>query len=163
MDFSAYKCDSTTHSQRKASSEQGSALLGLLGIDLTDLNVLLGLDCSPITAVGVGSGNTCNTNTVSCSNGIVVCILDDFIICLSAHSLSGQHRYWLRPHICLIVANRSGSIYQLVCDMLSRFCLINCTFPHAMNVVLLRISRRPRMPDLERYAVIYIKQLLFVR
>ncbi|KAI0093278.1 hypothetical protein BDY19DRAFT_923062 [Irpex rosettiformis] len=60
-------CDST----ESANSAAGSALLSLLGIDLSDLNVLLGLTCSPISVVGVGSGSECSGTTVSCSNGIV--------------------------------------------------------------------------------------------
>ncbi|KAI0737143.1 fungal hydrophobin-domain-containing protein [Daedaleopsis nitida] len=51
----------------KASSPSATALLGLLGIVLSDLNVLVGLNCSPITVVGVGSG-ACSTNTVSCQD-----------------------------------------------------------------------------------------------
>ncbi|KIP11930.1 hydrophobin, mutated [Phlebiopsis gigantea 11061_1 CR5-6] len=60
-------CDST----ESANSAVGAALLGLLGIDLSDLNVLLGLTCSPISVVGVGSGTECSGTTVSCTNGVV--------------------------------------------------------------------------------------------
>ncbi|KAJ3536093.1 hypothetical protein NM688_g6881 [Phlebia brevispora] len=51
-----------------ASSAAGSLLLGLLGIVLTDLDVLLGLDCSPISIIGVGSGSACSANPVCCEN-----------------------------------------------------------------------------------------------
>ena len=57
----------------------GSALLVLLGIVLQDVNVALGLDCSPISIVGVGSSSECSDTAVSCSNGVVVsprCYLD---------------------------------------------------------------------------------------
>lgn len=56
----------------QASSVAGGLLLGLLGIVLNDLNVLLGLDCSPISVVGVGSGSACSANVVCCENNAVV-------------------------------------------------------------------------------------------
>ena len=49
-----------------------SSLLGLLGIALQGLDVPVGLDCSPITIVGVGAGNQCSANTVCCQNNNVV-------------------------------------------------------------------------------------------
>jgi hypothetical protein len=45
-------CDSVT----KASDPSATAVLGLLGIVLDDLDVLVGLTCSPITVIGVGGG-----------------------------------------------------------------------------------------------------------
>ncbi|PCH38992.1 fungal hydrophobin [Wolfiporia cocos MD-104 SS10] len=60
-------CQST----ESASSAAGSQLLGLLGIVLEDADVLLGLDCSPLDVVGVGSGSECNAEPVCCTeNGI---------------------------------------------------------------------------------------------
>ena len=56
----------------QANSAAGSALLGLLGISASDVTALLGLDCSPISVVGVGSGSECSGSTVNCSNGVVV-------------------------------------------------------------------------------------------
>ena len=47
-------------------------MLGLLGIVLGDITGLLGLGCSPITVVGVGSGNACSANAVCCTNNDVV-------------------------------------------------------------------------------------------
>ncbi|TFK79367.1 fungal hydrophobin, partial [Polyporus arcularius HHB13444] len=46
-------------------------ILGLLGIVLQDLTALVGLDCSPITVIGVGTGNTCDANVVCCENNNV--------------------------------------------------------------------------------------------
>ncbi|KAJ7273917.1 hydrophobin 2 [Mycena rebaudengoi] len=46
-----------------SSSTAASAIAGLLGLDLTGLNVLVGLSCSPITVVG----NNCGSTTVTCS------------------------------------------------------------------------------------------------
>ncbi|KAJ6449947.1 hypothetical protein C8R45DRAFT_1224244 [Mycena sanguinolenta] len=40
-----------------------SAIAGLLGLDLTGLDVLVGLGCSPITVIG----NNCGSTTVNCS------------------------------------------------------------------------------------------------
>ncbi|THU96841.1 fungal hydrophobin [Dendrothele bispora CBS 962.96] len=50
-----------------ANSESGSLLLGLLGIVLQDLNVLLGVNCSPISVIGVG-GTGCTAAPVCCQN-----------------------------------------------------------------------------------------------
>ncbi|CDO70111.1 hypothetical protein BN946_scf184806.g38 [Trametes cinnabarina] len=60
-------CQST----EKAGSAAGTLLLGLLGIVLDDLNILLGLDCSPVTVIGVGTGNACSAQTVCCENNDV--------------------------------------------------------------------------------------------
>ncbi|KAH9919986.1 fungal hydrophobin [Epithele typhae] len=60
-------CQSTEWS----SSPAGSALLGLLGVVVQGVDVLIGLQCSPITAIGVGSGNTCNAQAVCCQNNNV--------------------------------------------------------------------------------------------
>jgi len=49
------------------SSTQGSLLLGLLGIILQDLNLNIGIGCSPISVVGVG-GNACTATPVCCQN-----------------------------------------------------------------------------------------------
>ncbi|KAI0333062.1 hydrophobin-251 [Cubamyces sp. BRFM 1775] len=59
------QCCETTE---KAGSAAGSALLGVLGIVVQDVNVLLGVDCSPITVIGVGSGSSCSANAVCCSD-----------------------------------------------------------------------------------------------
>ncbi|KIK58534.1 hypothetical protein GYMLUDRAFT_202384 [Collybiopsis luxurians FD-317 M1] len=59
-------CDST----ETAGSSAGSLILGLLGIVVQDLNVLLGINCSPITVVGVGS-NGCSAQTVCCEDNAV--------------------------------------------------------------------------------------------
>ena len=56
----------------KANSDAGTGILKSIGVSLSDLNVLLGLTCSPITVIGVGSGNSCSGTTVSCSNGVVL-------------------------------------------------------------------------------------------
>ena len=56
----------------QAGSAAGAALLGLLGVVVQDLNVLLGLDCSPISVVGVGSGSECSASPVCCENNDVV-------------------------------------------------------------------------------------------
>ncbi|KAI0760693.1 hypothetical protein C8Q74DRAFT_1372509 [Fomes fomentarius] len=45
------QCCNTTAT---AGSAAGSAILGLLGIVLQDLNLLLGLSCSPISVIGAG-------------------------------------------------------------------------------------------------------------
>lgn len=46
-------------------------LLGLLGIVLDGITGLIGLGCSPLTIVGVGSGSACSSNVVCCENNNV--------------------------------------------------------------------------------------------
>ncbi|KAH9849340.1 fungal hydrophobin-domain-containing protein [Lenzites betulinus] len=53
-----------------ASSDAGSALLGLLGVAVQGDDVLLGLNCTPITVIGAG-GASCNENFVCCENNNV--------------------------------------------------------------------------------------------
>ncbi|KAI0635193.1 fungal hydrophobin [Trametes polyzona] len=60
-------CNSVT----ETNSASGNLLLGLLGIVLGDITGLLGLNCSPINVIGIGSGNACSANTVCCSNNNV--------------------------------------------------------------------------------------------
>ncbi|KAM5537115.1 hypothetical protein V8D89_009261 [Ganoderma adspersum] len=55
----------------KASDAGAAAILGLLGIVLQDLNVLVGLTCSPISVIGVGGSNSCSANAVCCQNNNV--------------------------------------------------------------------------------------------
>ncbi|KAJ7723623.1 hydrophobin 2 [Mycena maculata] len=51
-------CDSVVSS----SSTSASSVAALLGLDLTGLNVPVGLSCSPITVIG----NNCGGTTVTC-------------------------------------------------------------------------------------------------
>ncbi|KJA19423.1 hypothetical protein HYPSUDRAFT_143833 [Hypholoma sublateritium FD-334 SS-4] len=55
------------NSVQQGNAPAAAALLGGLGIVLQDVTALVGLTCSPITAVGV-SGNSCTQQTVCCSN-----------------------------------------------------------------------------------------------
>lgn len=50
----------------QADSLAAAGVLALLGIVLQDLNVLVGLNCSPITVIG-GSG-ACSGKTVTCTD-----------------------------------------------------------------------------------------------
>ncbi|KAI9063614.1 fungal hydrophobin [Trametes sanguinea] len=59
------------NSVQSADSASITAILGLLGIVLGDLTGLVGLGCSPISVVGVGSGNACSANAVCCENNNV--------------------------------------------------------------------------------------------
>lgn len=55
----------------QASSGLGSILLGLLGVVVEGVDVLLGVNCSPISVIGVGGGN-CDSNVVCCEDSAVV-------------------------------------------------------------------------------------------
>ncbi|OJT04993.1 Fruiting body protein SC3 [Trametes pubescens] len=66
-------CQST----ETAGSAAGAALLGPPGIVVQDVNVFLGVDCSPITVIGVGNGGACSAQAVCCqdnSHGSLVSI-----------------------------------------------------------------------------------------
>ncbi|KAK7681934.1 hypothetical protein QCA50_014896 [Cerrena zonata] len=56
-------CDTVTTANNAAAAK----VLGLLEIVVQDLNVLVGLTCSPISVIGVGS-NSCKANPVCCSD-----------------------------------------------------------------------------------------------
>ncbi|KAH8109080.1 fungal hydrophobin [Phellopilus nigrolimitatus] len=49
-----------------AGSTSSADLVGLIPIDLQGLNVPLGINCDPITAIGVGSGGSCSAQTACC-------------------------------------------------------------------------------------------------
>ncbi|CDO68212.1 hypothetical protein BN946_scf184913.g2 [Trametes cinnabarina] len=51
-----------------ASSDSATNILKGLGVVIQDVNALVGLECSPISVVGVGSGNACSANTVCCED-----------------------------------------------------------------------------------------------
>ncbi|KAF8057421.1 hydrophobin-251 [Lyophyllum atratum] len=63
------------NSMQNASDENMSGLLGLLGISVQDITGQVGLNCSPLSAVGAG-GNSCTSQPVCCTdnkfNGLVV-------------------------------------------------------------------------------------------
>ncbi|TBU30085.1 fungal hydrophobin [Dichomitus squalens] len=52
----------------KASDPSISKELGLLGVVVQDVDALVGLTCSPITVIGVGSGSSCSANAVCCDD-----------------------------------------------------------------------------------------------
>ncbi|KAE9385896.1 hydrophobin 2 [Gymnopus androsaceus JB14] len=58
------QCCDTTES---ASSASATALLSLLGIVLQDLDVLVGITCSPITVIGA-PGSSCSAQAVCCDD-----------------------------------------------------------------------------------------------
>lgn len=64
----------TGRAHLQANSAEANVLLGLLGIVLGDITGLIGLNCSPLTVVGVGSGNACSANAVCCENNNVVSV-----------------------------------------------------------------------------------------
>ncbi|KDQ57933.1 hypothetical protein JAAARDRAFT_114005, partial [Jaapia argillacea MUCL 33604] len=55
-------------SVQSAQSDAVTTLLGLLGVVLGNTDVLVGLTCSPISVVGVGSGTSCSASPVCCSD-----------------------------------------------------------------------------------------------
>ncbi|KAF9002208.1 fungal hydrophobin-domain-containing protein [Cyathus striatus] len=63
------------NSLQSADSKEVTTLAGLLGIVLTGVTGLVGVNCSPISGVGVG-GTSCNAQPVCCNgnnfNGVIV-------------------------------------------------------------------------------------------
>ncbi|KAF9473249.1 hydrophobin [Pholiota conissans] len=57
-------CNSVTSSE----SPVISTLLGLLGVVLGDVTTQVGLTCSPLSVVGLGSGSSCTSQPVCCEN-----------------------------------------------------------------------------------------------
>ncbi|KAF8871126.1 fungal hydrophobin-domain-containing protein [Infundibulicybe gibba] len=55
------------NSVQAAGSSAVSGLLGLLGIVVQDVTALVGVTCSPITAIGI-AGNQCSAQPVCCTN-----------------------------------------------------------------------------------------------
>ncbi|KAI0737152.1 hydrophobin [Daedaleopsis nitida] len=55
-------------SVQPANSAAAAPILASIGVVVQDVNALVGLTCSPITAIGVGSGSSCSANTVCCEN-----------------------------------------------------------------------------------------------
>ncbi|KDQ62743.1 hypothetical protein JAAARDRAFT_88337, partial [Jaapia argillacea MUCL 33604] len=59
------QCCNTVES---ASSPAAAGILKSIGVVVQDVNALVGLTCSPITAVGVGSGSSCSASPVCCTD-----------------------------------------------------------------------------------------------
>ncbi|KAI0350766.1 fungal hydrophobin [Trametes cingulata] len=56
------------NSVQSADSAAIAPILAALGVVLQDVNVPVGLTCSPISVVGVGDANACSANTVCCDD-----------------------------------------------------------------------------------------------
>ena len=61
----------------QSNSVSGSTLLSALaglGVNVQDITGQIGLQCSPLSVVGVGAGNGCSASPVCCQNNNVVSI-----------------------------------------------------------------------------------------
>ncbi|KAL7277103.1 hypothetical protein ACG7TL_008948 [Trametes sanguinea] len=56
---------------RPASDTSVSTILGLLGVVVQDLTASVGIQCSPLSVIGVGSGSACSATPVCCENNSV--------------------------------------------------------------------------------------------
>ncbi|KAH9911365.1 hydrophobin [Epithele typhae] len=61
----AVQCCNSTHDSSETAI---STLVSLLGVDLSGITGKVGLQCSPVSAVGVGSGSSCSAQAVCCQN-----------------------------------------------------------------------------------------------
>ncbi|KAI0694083.1 fungal hydrophobin-domain-containing protein [Cerioporus squamosus] len=52
----------------KASDPAAAGILASIGVVVQDINALVGLTCSPVTVIGVGTGDSCDAQTVCCEN-----------------------------------------------------------------------------------------------
>ena len=59
----------------QAKDPVGQVLLGLLGVVVSDLDVLLGAHCSPLSIGDILGGAACSATPVCCENNAVVSIL----------------------------------------------------------------------------------------
>ncbi|KDQ50535.1 hypothetical protein JAAARDRAFT_141872 [Jaapia argillacea MUCL 33604] len=59
------QCCNTVES---ASSPAAASILKSIGVVVQDVNALVGLTCSPIDIVGVGSGSSCSASPVCCTD-----------------------------------------------------------------------------------------------
>lgn len=55
-------CNSVTQ------AKEVSSLLGLLGIVVSDITSLVGLQCSPLGVIGIGGSSACSARPVCCEN-----------------------------------------------------------------------------------------------
>ncbi|RXW20039.1 hypothetical protein EST38_g5797 [Candolleomyces aberdarensis] len=69
-----YCCNQTQEAE--SVDKRTSLILELVGVDASNLQGVVGSNCSPLTAIGVGSGGSCSTQQVCCqknfNNGLVV-------------------------------------------------------------------------------------------
>ncbi len=56
----------------QGNSKAATAALGLIDVVLSDVTALVGLTCSPISVIGVGSGDSCSASPVCCENNSFV-------------------------------------------------------------------------------------------
>jgi len=80
-----------------------TTLLGLLGIAVGGLNAAVGVNCSPISVIGVG-GNSCTQQPVCCTNNNFVSVEYSFaLLCTfvfeSDRTVSPErsHQRWMQP------------------------------------------------------------------
>ncbi|KAI1793704.1 fungal hydrophobin [Ganoderma leucocontextum] len=59
------------NSVEDSSSAAASGILGLLGINLQDVTGMVGLQCSPLSVIGLGGGSACSQQPVCCQNNNV--------------------------------------------------------------------------------------------
>ncbi|PIL27530.1 hypothetical protein GSI_10681 [Ganoderma sinense ZZ0214-1] len=59
------------NSLEQSNSAAAAGILSVIGVNVQDVTGLIGLQCNPITAVGVGAGSSCSQQPVCCQNNNV--------------------------------------------------------------------------------------------
>ena len=56
----------------QSKSAAAAGILSVVGVGVQDVTGMIGLQCSPLTVVGVGAGSSCSQQPVCCQNNNVV-------------------------------------------------------------------------------------------
>ena len=87
-------------SHRQADEASKSGLLGLLGINVEDVTALVGVTCSPISVIGIGSAG-CAASPVCCTN--------------NSFSKSKLQPLWCHWHILIMLLVTSDGVVAIGC------------------------------------------------
>ena len=142
-----------TLDSNQAGSPTGTLLTTLLGIVAPDPTAVFGVDCSPISGIGIG-GNACSAHAVCCQDNSVVSVVGEY----QGHDkLTGLHAGHLRlrrlcPHVLLRSRTAIAAARWLVAvEFVSRAIVILVGHPRECYVEHLRSVGRVRAWKLQNW------------